>query len=341
MSTPAIDRLLAVLIVAMAATGLATLRAGHPSGAWLYVVHGLLAGGLAGIVLLKLRRSVPAAIRHGRYGRLGLALLVSAAVAAALTGGWLWVASGELVWIDTGVFGRWTILTIHAWIGLAVVPLVVLHLLPRRWRLLRPGPGAAGRAAGRLLNRRALLAGGLLAIAGGATFISVAALERLRGGQRRFTGSRWLDAGGIPPPTTFFGEPPPPLAAADWRVEVHGRVARPRRLALDELRAVGETERTAVLDCTSGWAIETSWRGVTGAALLDACGAAGDAREVTVRSATGWTAVLPIDEARGCLLAWAVAGAPLPEANGAPLRLVVPDRRGLDWVKWVTEVRVG
>jgi DMSO/TMAO reductase YedYZ molybdopterin-dependent catalytic subunit len=30
----------------------------------------------------------------------------------------------------------------------------------------------------------------------------------------------------------------------------------------------------------------------------------------------------------------------LPAANGAPCRLVVPGRRGLDWVKWVSEIQV-
>jgi DMSO/TMAO reductase YedYZ molybdopterin-dependent catalytic subunit len=61
---------------------------------------------------------------------------------------------------------------------------------------------------------------------------------------------------------------------------------------------------------------------------------------VTVRSATGWAAVLPLEEARRCLLAIGVAGEDLPLGNGAPLRLVVPDRRGLDWVKWVDRIEV-
>ena len=60
-----------------------------------------------------------------------------------------------------------------------------------------------------------------------------------------------------------------------------------------------------------------------------------------VRSASGWFARLPLDEARGqALLATAVSGQRLPHANGAPCRLVAPDRRGLEWVKWVTEVEV-
>jgi DMSO/TMAO reductase YedYZ molybdopterin-dependent catalytic subunit len=49
---------------------------------------------------------------------------------------------------------------------------------------------------------------------------------------------------------------------------------------------------------------------------------------------------LPLEEASRALLATGVAGQPLPLANGAPCRLVAPDRRGLEWVKWVTRVEV-
>jgi len=115
---------------------------------------------------------------------------------------------------------------------------------------------------------------------------------------------------------------------------------QPRRFALAELQALGAHETSAVLDCTSGWALETGWRGAPLSAILDACGVSPGPREVIVRSVTGWSTTLPIEEARSCLLAWEVAGQPLPVANGAPLRLVAPDRRGLDWVKWIAEIRV-
>ena len=39
---------------------------------------------------------------------------------------------------------------------------------------------------------------------------------------------------------------------------------------------------------------------------------------VDVKSVTGWGARLPVDEARGTLLATGVAGADLPAANAAP-----------------------
>jgi len=121
---------------------------------------------------------------------------------------------------------------------------------------------------------------------------------------------------------------------------------RTRAWTLGELAALGETELTAVLDCTSGWAIETSWRGVPLAALIDAAGhgrsSASESRtSVRVISATGWAAVLTMTDARRALLATGVAGTSLPVTNGAPCRLVVPDARGLDWVKWVTEIRIG
>jgi hypothetical protein len=332
MSSASLDRLLAVLVVLMAATGLLTLRAGRPEDAWLFVAHGIGAGVLTVAVALKLRRSVPRAVGGRHWRRLGLGLAISAGVVAALAGGYLWVALGHIVWLDVAGLVRWTLLTIHAWIGLVLVPLIVFHLLPRRWRLLRPAAGSLERTRDRLFSRRSLLVGGgLLGAAVGLRGVADA-VEAVRGGQRRFTGSRWLPAGGVPPPTTFFGEPSPPLDLAAWRLRVG-----PASLTLEELRALGQTDLTAVLDCTSGWALETDWQGVSLVDVLDVAGARRDG-DVLVRSLTGWTAQLAPDELEGCLLAWGCAGAALPAANGAPLRLVAPGRRGLDWVKWVSEI---
>lgn len=332
MSSASLDRLLAGLVVLMASTGLLSLRAGRPEDAWLFVAHGIGAGVLTVAVALKIRRSVPRAVGGKRWLRLGLGVAISLGVIAALAAGYLWVALGEIVWVDVAGLVRWTLLTVHAWIGLILVPLVVIHLLPRRWRLLRPASDTLDRARARLLTRRSLLVGGGLLGAAVALRGLADAVELVRGGQRRFTGSRWLPAGGVPPATTFFGEPAPAIDEASWRLRVRGR-----SLALGDLRAMGETSMTAILDCTSGWALETDWQGVPLANVLEAVGIAPDA-DVIVRSVTGWGAQIAPDEVDGCLLAWGCAGADLPAANGAPLRLVAAGRRGLDWVKWVASI---
>ena len=332
MSNASLDRFLAVLVVLLATTGLVSLRIGDPGGAWLFVAHGVLAGLLVVALVLKVRRSVPRAVSGRRWWRLGLGIGITIGAAAALAAGYLWVALGEIVWLDVAGLMRWTLLTVHAWIGLVLVPLVVIHLLPRRWRLLRPASGSIDRQRARMRTRRSVLIGGGLLVAAIGLRAAVDAVELVRGGQRRFTGSRWLPAGGVPPPTTFFGEPTPSIDPARWRLRVGERT-----FTLDELRRLGETTRTAVLDCTSGWALETDWQGVPLATVLEAAGVEGDGN-ITVRSTTGWATVVSPSEAAACLLAWGCAGAELPAGNGAPLRLVVPNHRGLDWVKWVAEI---
>jgi hypothetical protein len=317
MRTATLDRVLAVLVVAMAGTGLLALKSGGLDAAWVFTIHGLIGGALLLATLLKAQRSLPAAIRAGHTSAVVISGVVTLAIAGALIGGYLWVGSGRLLAI-----GPWTLLSWHAWFGLALVPLVVIHLLPRRWRVLRP-PTRGG------VSRRTALATGGLVVAGVAAFGATAILERLLGGTRRFTGSRLLAPGSIPPATTFYGEAAPSIDIGTWRLRVAGT-----SLSLDDLLAIGEVDRLAVLDCTSGWAVETIWRGVPLRSVID-IPATGSVR---VRSVTGWSTVLDHDEASQALLATGVGGASLPVLNGAPCRLVVPGRRGLDWVKWVDEV---
>ena len=329
MSGAALDRLLAFLLVAQLATGLLTLRSGQPVTAPLFWLHGLVGGALLVASLAKLRRSVGPAIRARRWGNLLHGSLLALLVAAALSGGFAWVASGRILSI-----GPWTILTLHVWAALAIIPILVSHLLPRRWRLLRPGSRM------RPMSRRTFLAVAAVGALGAVAWGTANVLDRLQGGLRRFTGSRWLPDGGIPPPTTFYGEGTPAIDADTWRLSVTGHVATPLTLDRAGLASLGEAEVEATLDCTSGWAMRTRWRGVSLRDVLDAAGADPDATFVNVRSVTGWMVPLEPDEIATAILATHVIGEPLPAANGAPLRLVVPGRRGLDWVKWITEIQV-
>jgi Oxidoreductase molybdopterin binding domain len=329
MSSAALDRLLAILLVALLASGLLTLRSGVPASAPLFWFHGIAAGALLVAATLKVRRSAAPAIRRRHWGRLALAGLLTLLVAASLAGGFGWVASGRILSL-----GPWTILTLHVWAALALIPVVLVHLAPRRYRLLRP------RSGGPPISRRTVLATGGLLLVGVVAWGTANVLDAIAGGARRFTGSRWLPAGGVPPPTTFYGEGTPDVDLATWRLRVGGRVDRALELDLRGLEALGTTERDPTLDCTSGWALRTAWRGTPIRAVLDAAGADPSAPFVRVRSVTGWSVNLERGELEDALLATHVAGNPLPAGNGAPLRLVAPARRGLDWIKWLESIEV-
>jgi hypothetical protein len=328
-TSAALDRLLALLLAAQLVTGLVSLRAGTPDTAPLFWLHGLLGGALLVASVEKLRRTLGPAVRRRRWGRIALGTLLTILVAAALVGGFAWVASGRILSI-----GPWTILTLHVWAALAVVPVVLLHLVPRRWRLLRVP------ARGPRISRRSFLGLAAVGALGAVAWGAANALDRLQGGVRRFTGSRWLPDGGVPPVTTFYGEGTPAIDEAAWRLHVTGSVRTALSLDRAALRALGETERDEVLDCTSGWAMRTTWRGTPLRAVLDAAGAEAASPRVAVTSATGWMVRLAPDEIDGALLATHVAGRPLPAGNGWPLRLVAPRRRGLDWIKWVERIDV-
>ena len=160
MSHASLDRFLAILIGAAALTGLLAIRSGTIGWAWVFVLHGLVSITLLWAVVFKLRRSLPRAVAARRWGRAGLGLLVGVIALLSLLGGVAWVASARLLTI-----GSWTVLSLHALAGLVLVPLVLVHLLPRRWRLLRPGRHALAAAGQRLMSRLTFMTNVFLGLA--------------------------------------------------------------------------------------------------------------------------------------------------------------------------------
>lgn len=336
---------LLVLLATAFATGWVAFGIGTPAPSRaVAVIHGACGLGLlllvpwkSAIVRRAWRRRVGGA---GGSAHRGVSVAFAVLVAVSVVAG-VWHALG-----GDRAPGGLTPMQLHVGAALLAVPLLVLHAHRHRQRVRRTD-----------LSRRAALKA--LAVGGGAV-ASYAAVEGsaialgLPGAGRRETGSHQVGSGDpeAMPVTQWTLDPVPAVDVATWRLVVV-RPGAVRELAYGDLLAAATDTVRAVLDCTGGWYAEQEWRGVRLDRLIgDAFGdlggvggggaTAGDppARSVLVGSVTGYTRRLPLRDATALLLATHVGGTPLSAGHGAPLRLVVPGRRGFWWVKWVSRVEV-
>jgi sulfite dehydrogenase (cytochrome) subunit A len=152
-----------------------------------------------------------------------------------------------------------------------------------------------------------------------------------------------------------------------FTVEVKGKVDKPLKLSLAELKRMPSVEIVAVNECSgnsrgffeprvaggqlgNGAMGNARWKGVSLKAVLDRAGVQKDARQVTFNGLDGpildktpdFVKALDIDQARNSevMLAYSMNGQDLPFLNGFPLRLVVPGYYGTYWVKHLSEITV-
>jgi len=152
-----------------------------------------------------------------------------------------------------------------------------------------------------------------------------------------------------------------------FTLEVKGKVDRPLKLSLKEIRKLKAVELVAVNQCSgnsrgffeprvaggqlgNGAMGNARWRGVPLKAVLDMAGVQAGAKQVTFNGMDGpvsdktpdFVKALDIDHARDgeVMLAYGMNGDDLPFLNGFPLRLVVPGFYGTYWVKHLNEITV-
>ncbi|WP_136603429.1 molybdopterin-dependent oxidoreductase [Salinigranum halophilum] len=319
-----VDWSILACVLVEAVTGLVSLGAGAVAQWPLFWVHRIVGLTLFVLLFFKLRRVKPR-LRRGRWDRATpLSVLTAVVALAALATGVAWVLG-----VDADL-AFWTLLNVHIGLGLLLVPLVVLHLRAR-YRPVRRVDFEGRRTA---LQYGALLVGGALVARSQELVNRVAGTE---GERRRFTGSKPVDGEGFPV-TSWVADDPDPVDLDAWRLRVDGLVESPLTLSDETLDT--RDQRRALLDCTSGWYTVEDWRGVSLGTVLDEAGVDGGARWVTVHSVTGYRWSFPLTEARGFLLATHVGGERLSHGHGFPLRLVAPQRRGFQWVKWVTRIEL-
>jgi DMSO/TMAO reductase YedYZ molybdopterin-dependent catalytic subunit len=137
-------------------------------------------------------------------------------------------------------------------------------------------------------------------------------------------------------------ESQPKIDPVSYRLTVEGLVDTPLSLTLDDIKALPAEERYVKLPCVEGWTEAGVWKGPRLAAVLDRAGVKKEAENVVFTSPGGYTTSLTLADIKATdpLLAYGVNGDQLPEDQGYPVRLVVPDRLGYKWIKWVTGIKL-
>jgi len=329
MKFPWANILLLGLLLIQLVTGYFGFTNGRLSHRWITWLHGIGAYGLILLLYWKSAIVVDALRRKKRWTRRRIGFFAMVALLIATLGaGLAWTYYGPIY------LAGFSLVSLHIYLAIPLMALMLWHSWHMRFIF---------RARGTVERREAVRALGAVAMT--AVLWRAAALAKrvytLPGAKRRFTGSyeRGSFTGRFPS-VSWIADRPKPIEAGEWRLRVDGSVTRPLTLTYGQVGPMAEVSLVATLDCTGGWFSTQEWQGVPVARLLEMAGVQQDGNSVTFESVTGYQRRFSLGEARGYLLATAVAGRLLEHGHGFPLRLVAPDQRGVTWVKWVTHIRV-
>ena len=143
-----------------------------------------------------------------------------------------------------------------------------------------------------------------------------------------------------------------------WTVEVQGLVNKPQKYGIDDLlKKFPQEERVYRLRCVEAWSMVIPWNGFPLASLLKEVEPTSDAKFVRFETVLrpeqmpGQTSPfypwpyqegLRLDEAMNDLtiLATGLYGQPMPNPDGAPIRLVVPWKYGFKSIKSIVKIEL-
>ncbi|TWJ10326.1 molybdopterin-dependent oxidoreductase [Altererythrobacter ishigakiensis] len=131
----------------------------------------------------------------------------------------------------------------------------------------------------------------------------------------------------------------------DWRLQVRGLVKNPLSLSLDSLRAMPQRTQITRHDCVEGWSAIGEWRGPQLSQLLEAAEVLPEANFIVFYCADilyGKRYYESIDMVDAyhpqTIVAHELNGDPLPEKNGAPLRMRIERQLGYKHPKYLTAI---
>ena len=329
MRFPWANTLLLALIGVELVSGFFGLVTNSPDEAAFILAHRIAGWGIVAVLIWKTANVIRSFRWHRSTAPRTASIVLAAALLATLALGFAWSFVGPYsYWWFSGV--SW-----HIYIGALLLPILVWHSLYH----------TRGIPLRFWVDRRTFLRFAGLAIASAALWRVgevAASVGGLSGATRRFTGS--YEAGSFTgnafPLTSWLNDNPRPIDADAWRLNIGGAVANPTSMRYADITDAETTNTTATIDCTGGWHSTQIWRGIALSDLLRAAQPDKDAASVTVRSVTGYYRRFSMSETSEYVLATHVGDERLSHGHGFPLRLVAHDKRGFEWVKWITEIEV-
>jgi DMSO/TMAO reductase YedYZ molybdopterin-dependent catalytic subunit len=139
---------------------------------------------------------------------------------------------------------------------------------------------------------------------------------------------------------------------ADWRLKVTGMVETPAEYTLAQLQAMPSRTQITRHDCVEGWSCIAKWTGVPLMTVLAAAKPTAAARflvfhchdtiESGLSGAIKYYESIDLRDALHpqTILAYGMNDAPLPIANGAPLRVRVERQLGYKMPKYLREIEL-
>jgi len=329
MRYPWANIILLILLLIQLVTGYFGFTNGRTGRAWILWLHGI--GAYALVVLLYWKSSIilDAWQRKKTWtGRRVSFVVLVLLLLATLAAGLLWTFYGPIY-----LFG-FSLVSIHIYLAIPLMVLLLWHAWHMRF-IVR-----VRQTWGRRLFLGSVVSAGAGLVLWRAINWSKDRLD-VPGAQRRFTGS--YETGsltGVFPVVSWIADRPATVDVETWRLVIDGAVERPLVFTYDQLIELVDDEKVMTLDCTGGWYSTQTWRGVSVARLLSLAGIGAGARSVTFTAVSGYQRRFTLAEAQKYLLALQVAGQTLSHGHGFPARLVAPDQRGVNWVKWVTRIHL-
>jgi sulfoxide reductase catalytic subunit YedY len=130
------------------------------------------------------------------------------------------------------------------------------------------------------------------------------------------------------------------LDVSRWQLNVHGLVEKPQSLTLADLRHLPQESQSSRMKCVQCWSARTNWGGFRFGHLLETAKPLKTAKAVRIDCADKWYEYFSIQELLSprVLMALDMAGKPLADRHGAPLRLIDPGRYGYKSAKLITSV---